>query len=89
MLEKARNRDIYDKLTRSDILDLLPTEDLNFDYSISTDVLIYAGDLFDVFRLIKARNRSGRKLVFSTEDTKKKGFFLEKSGRYFYLKEYI
>ena len=89
MLEKARNKNIYDKLTHSDILDFLSTEDLNFDYFISTDVFVYVGDLSDVFRLIKVRNKSGGKLVFSTEDTDKDGFFLEKSGRFSHSKEYI
>ena len=89
MLEKARNKNIYDKLMHRDILDYLSTEDLNFDYFISSDVFIYVGDLSDVFRLIKSRNRSGGKLVFSTEHTDKEGFFLEKSGRYSHSKTYI
>jgi predicted TPR repeat methyltransferase len=89
MLEKARNKNIYDKLTHRDILDFLATENLNFDYFISTDVFIYVGDLSDLFRLIKSRNRSGGKLVFSTENTDKEGFCLEKSGRYSHSKTYI
>ena len=89
MLEKARSKNIYDKLTHCGIRDFLSITDLNFDYFISTDVFIYIGDLTDVFRLIKSRNRSGGKFVFSTENTHKKGFFLERSGRYSHSKTYI
>ena len=89
MLEKARKKNVYDRLTNRDIVDYLSTENLNFDYFISTDVFIYVGDLCDVFRLIKSRNSSGGKLVFSTEHTDKHGFFLQKTGRYSHSKTYI
>ena len=89
MLEEAREKNIYDKLRHCDIVDFLSTEDLNFDYFISTDVFVYVGDLSDVFRLIKSRNRSGGKLVFSTENTHQKEFFLERSGRYSHSRAYI
>ena len=89
MLEQANNKDVYDKLAHRDIVDYLSTEDLDFDFFISTDVFVYVGDLSDVFRLIKSRNGSKGKLVFSTEHTDKNGFFLEKSGRYSHSKTYI
>jgi len=89
MLEKARKKNIYDKLMHIDILDYLSTEYLNFDYFVSTDVFTYIGDLSDVFRLIKSRNKSGGKLAFSTEHTEKESFFLEKTGRYSHSKAYI
>ena len=89
MLEQARHKNVYDKLTHRDLVDYLLTEDLDFDFFIATDVFIYVGDLSEVFRLIKSRNRSGGKLVFSTEHTDKDGFFLEKSGRYTHSKKYI
>ena len=62
---------------------------LNFDYFISTDVFVYVGELSEVFRLIKSRNKKPGKLVFSTEHTKKDGFHLEVSGRYSHSKSYI
>jgi len=89
MLDEAREKKIYDRLTHADIVDYLSLEDLNYDYFISTDVFVYFGDLSDVFRLIKSRNRKKGKLVFSTEHTDKNGFFLEKSGRYSHSKKYI
>ena len=64
-------------------------EVLNFDYFILADVFIYIGDLYEIFQLIKTRNKSKGKLLFSTEHTDKNNFFLEKSGRYSHSKKYI
>ena len=62
---------------------------MSFDYFISSDVFIYIGDLSDVFRLIKSRNKTGGKLAFSIEDYDGDSFFLEQSGRYSHSKKYI
>ena len=89
MLDKAKGKNVYNKLIKQDIVTYLSNESLNFDYFISTDVFIYIGDLYDVFRLIKSRNKTGGKLAFSTEDYDGDGFFLEQSGRYSHSKKYI
>jgi predicted TPR repeat methyltransferase len=89
MLDKAKEKNVYNKLIKKDIIDYLSTESLNFDYFISTDVFVYVGDLYEVFRLIKFRNKTGGKLAFSTEDYDGDGFFLEQSGRYSHSKKYI
>lgn len=89
MLDLAKSKNIYDKLVKREILDYLSYETLDFDYFIATDVFVYLGDLSDVFQLIKSRNKSGGKMVFSTEDSHKKSFSLEQSGRYSHSKKYI
>ncbi|MDG2404650.1 MAG: methyltransferase domain-containing protein, partial [Paracoccaceae bacterium] len=89
MIEQARKKNVYDKLTHCDIIDYLSVEKLDFDYFIATDVFIYVGDLSEVFRLIKARNKRSGKLVFSTEHTERERFFLEETGRYSHSKIYI
>ncbi len=89
MLEKAEKKNAYNKLIKQDIVTFLSNERLNFDYFVSIDVFIYIGDLSDVFRLIKSRNKKSGKLAFSTEDYDGDGFFLEKSGRYSHSKKYI
>ena len=61
--KKAREKNIYAKLTHGDILDYLLKEDLDFDYFISTDTFVYLGDLSDVFRLLKSRNKSGHQAI--------------------------
>jgi len=89
MLDKAKEKNVYNKLIKQDIVDYLSNAIFNFDYFILTDVFIYIGDLSDVFRLIKSRNKTGGKLAFSTEDHDGDGFFLEQSGRYSHSKKYI
>jgi predicted TPR repeat methyltransferase len=89
MLNEARKKNVYDELIKMDILAYLTNTDLHFDYFIATDVFIYVGDLADVFHLIKSRNKTGGKLVFSTEDYDGDGFFLEQSGRYSHSHIYI
>ena len=89
MLEIAKSRNVYDKLEHVDIVEYLSNAELDFDYFIATDVFIYVGDLSEVFRLIKVRNKKPGKLIFSTEHTNEKGFHLEKSGRYSHSKSYI
>ena len=89
MLNKAKEKNVYNKLIKQDIVTYLSNESFNFDYFVSTDVFIYIGDLSDVFRLIKSRNQTGGKLAFSTENYDGEGFFLEQSGRYSHSKKYI
>ena len=89
MLAEAKKKNIYNNLIKQDIIDYLSNASLNFDYFVSTDVFVYIGDLSDVFRLIKSRNKTGGKLAFSTEDYDGDGFFLEQSGRYSHSKKYI
>ena len=89
MLAEAMKKNIYNNLIKQDIIDYLSNANLNFNYFVATDVFIYIGDLCDVFRLIKSRNKTGGKLAFSTESSAGDGFSLEQSGRYSHSKKYI
>ena len=89
MLRKAEERCIYEKLYKDDIASFLATEFLDFDYFVATDVFIYLGDLTDIFRLIRSRNKSHGNLVFSTEHLEGDGYALRPSGRYGHSKKYI
>ena len=89
MLEIANKKNIYNQLIQVDILEYLKNASLNFNYYVASDVLIYIGDLSDLFKLIKSRNQSRGKLVFSLEDYEGKGFILRKTGRYAHSKKYI
>ena len=89
MLELARQKNIYNKLIHLDIADYLKNEDLNFDTFIAADVFTYIGELSDVFRLIKSRNKLNGKVVFSTENNDNKDFMLKSSGRFSHSKKYI
>ena len=89
MLDEASKKSIYDELIKQDILGYLTNASLSFDYFIATDVFVYIGDLSDVFQLIKSRNKTGGKLVFSTEHYDGDDFLLAQSGRYSHSKIYI
>ena len=89
MLDEAKEKSIYDELIKQDILGYLASADLNFDYFIATDVFVYVGDLSDVLHLIKFRNKTGGKLVFSTEHYDGDDYSLQQSGRYSHSKIYI
>jgi len=89
MIKQAEKHHVYNTLEHVDIFEYLSNSELDFDYFISTDVFVYIGELSDVFRLIKSRNKRSGKLIFSTEHTEASGFQLEKSGRYSHSKSYI
>ena len=89
MLEQAKTKNVYDKLSHIDIVEYLLSAELDFNYFFSTDVFIYIGELSEIFRLIKKHNKNSGKLIFSTEHTEMDGFQLEKSGRYSHSYSYI
>ena len=89
MLSVAKQKNVYDKLSQFDILEYLASMPLDFDYFFALDVFIYVGDLNEIFRLIKSRNRKPGKLVFSTEHSELDGYHILKSGRYSHSKSYI
>ena len=64
MLELAKQKDVYDKLSNSDIVEYLSRMPLNFDCYIAADVFVYTGNLTEVFRLIKSRSKKPGMLVF-------------------------
>ena len=89
MLAKAKQKNVYSKLNHTGIIEYLADAPLDFDLFLSTDVFVYVGELSEVFRLIKSRNKRHGRLAFSTEHTEKADFFLEASGRYSHSKNYI
>ena len=89
MLDQAKKKNIYNELIKEDIVTYLSNNYFDFDYFISLDVFIYVGDLSNVFKLIKFRNKKSGKLAFSVEDHDGESFFLERSGRYSHSKTYI
>ena len=70
-------------------MEYLSTIPLDFDHYLALDVFIYVGELTEIFRLIKSRNKKPGHLVFSTEHTEKDGYHLLRTGRYSHSKSYI
>jgi len=89
MLELAKKKNVYDKLSHSDIVEYLSSRPLSFDYYMALDVFVYVGELTEIFRLIKSRNKKPGHLVFSTEHTELDGYHILKTGRYAHSRTYI
>lgn len=89
MLERAREKKIYDSLQVADIVELLNETNEKYDLFIAADVFIYIGDLKPVFNSVRNCSLSGAYFVFSTESCDKNNFILRQTGRYAHNRDYI
>ena len=89
MLQVAKQKNIYDKLTHQNIVNFLSETELNFDYFVAADVFEYVGELAEIFRLINAKTQRPKTFIFSTEHNNINGYQLEETGRYSHSKSYI
>lgn len=89
MLEKAREKALYDELIEEDLTNFLATTKTNFDLIISADTLVYIGDLTAVIEgCYRALHEHGL-AIFSTELSTGQTYELETSGRFAHTKSYI
>lgn len=94
MLAKARERQIYTRLERADLLDWLRAEPaVAYDMVLATDVLIYLGRLDEVFEHIGRVLRPGGRCAFSLEalsaDDPSTDYRLNPNGRYAHATAYV
>jgi len=89
MLQIAKQKNIYDHLEKNDLGAYLSENFTSFNYFIATDVLIYIGDLDEIFEKIKSNNQIPGKFAFTTEHSQGSGYQLMDSGRYSHSKQYI
>ena len=85
MLEVARGRACYQELVNAEIGQYLPAQgNASFDLVAAADVLIYIGDLVQVFGEVARVLRPGGLFAFSIEQPSQAcaGYRLEASGRY-------
>jgi predicted TPR repeat methyltransferase len=92
MIEKARQRQIYDELIVGDVLDYLAeAENGRFDLIASVDVFIYIGNLLPVFEHASRILAPGSWLAFSIETAPPESgdFSLATTGRYQHRQDYL
>ena len=90
MLEKAKDRDVYDELVSGDMVSLLNTSNDAFDLIIAVDVFVYIVDLAPIFLASAKALRAGGLFAFSLEaDEEGESFVLRPSGRYAHSMSYI
>ena len=82
MVELARARGIYDRLEVGEITEWLERSDASFDFIVSTDVIIYFGDLNGIVGAAARHLRPGGTFAFSTELGSRPPFHLTDTGRY-------
>ena len=89
MIRQAKEKNVYDKLIDSDLINGLQALKTNFDLFISADVFAYIGDLDSLFDSVKKHANNESLFIFSTEDLAGDGFFLQQTGRFAHSKNYI
>jgi predicted TPR repeat methyltransferase len=90
MIEKARERALYDTLEVGGIVAALKSKTAAWNLAISTDVFIYVGALEEVFAACRAALKSGGFFAFSIEaGDDSESFVLRKTGRYAHATSYI
>jgi predicted TPR repeat methyltransferase len=82
MVELARARGLYDSLEVAEVTAWLDGGDSLFDLIVSTDVIIYFGDLTAIARAVARRLKPGGLFAFSTELGTRPPFHLTDTGRY-------
>jgi predicted TPR repeat methyltransferase len=91
MLERARERGLYDRLAEGEVaayLDAGPEGE--FDLAAAMDVFVYLGDLDPVFRAVRRALAPGGLFAFSVERLDGQGqFHLQRSGRYAHSRAYL
>lgn len=67
MIEKARERNVYDRLETGDILQVLQRQPKAWDLLVAADVLMYLGDLAPTFEAAASALRPGGIFAFTVE----------------------
>ena len=89
MLERARQREVYDLLIREELTKFLHARRASFDLLIAADVFIYVGDLEAIFEGARRALRQGGQFAFSVETHEGAGFVLRPSRRYAHALSYL
>lgn len=91
MLSQAQAKNIYTELVCQDLHDFLGGSTSTFDLFLAADVLIYLGDLRQLFAQVRDRARTGALFLFSIESVGEdvQEYVLRPSGRYAHNERYI
>ena len=89
MLNIARQRQLYDDLICSDIVEFLQKRTKSFDLAVAADVFIYIGDLSRVFHGVRCALRDEGFFGFSVEASEEQDFVLRDTCRYAHSVAYI
>ena len=80
MLDKAREKSVYDELKQGDVAQVLGGYVSAFDLALCTDVMIYLGSLTPIFAAAARALKPRALFAFTTEIHSGAGYVLDKSG---------
>ena len=89
MLAQARAGGLYDELACADIGAWLALQARMVDLAVAADVLVYFGDLDDLFAAVRHALRPGGWFCFSTEAGEGADYMLLPSNRYAHALPYL
>jgi predicted TPR repeat methyltransferase len=89
MLEKARQRGLYDRLDSQEIVAFLTQSVSSYDLMIAADVLVYFGDLRALFEAVHAKLDASGIFAFSVEASQEAEWQLQRSQRYAHSENYL
>ena len=89
MLEKAKEKRIYDELVQGDITEFLAATGKRCDLFTAADLLVYVGNLEALFSAVRHAATAKAWFAFSTESTQGADFRLNETGRYTHSRGYI
>ena len=89
MLEKARQREIYDDLSHAELSEFLQTRHKTFDLAVAADVFVYIGDLAGVFAGVRDALKPGGWFAYSVEASEGADFVLGPTRRYAHSAAYL
>jgi predicted TPR repeat methyltransferase len=89
MLKRAEERQVYDHLICGELTEFLQTQAETFDLVAAADVLVYIGDLSEVFRGAARALNGGGLFGFSVEVNEPQDFALRSTRRYGHARAYL
>ena len=91
MLDKARERNLYDALVCAELVEHLQAASDRLSIVVAADVFVYIGDLSAVFAAVRRRLQDDGLFVFSVEALHDDGgdFMLRPSRRYQHTESYV
>ena len=89
MLEKARERGVYDALWTGEMTEALTTSPARYDLLIAVDVLVYVGALERLFLSAARRLAPGGLFALTVEKGTAPGYRLQPSARYAHHLDYV
>jgi predicted TPR repeat methyltransferase len=89
MIEKSRERDVYDTLYTGDIITTLVERQEHYDLFVCADVFPYIGDVQPLFSALCSCAKEGALFAFSTESHTGDDYVLRPTGRYAHSSDYL